>query len=97
MSPSARTEYWRKYVHKRKVDLLKKLSPEGVCHKCGEKFPHEDLTVDHLSAEGAGWDHNELNQRARVARYWREYEAGVPLGAACGTCNYTDGGHRRWR
>jgi hypothetical protein len=51
--------------------------------------------VDHL--DGITWDHSKLNMRARYARYWKEFKAGVRLAAACGGCNSTDGGFRRWQ
>ena len=32
----------------RKSSYLQELLRKGVCHYCGGKFPHEELTMDHI-------------------------------------------------
>jgi hypothetical protein len=41
MTAAQRTEYWARYAKKRRIDLVKALSPEGICHKCKKQLPHE--------------------------------------------------------
>lgn len=36
-----------------------------------------------------------MNQWTRIARYWREYNAGVRLRALCRSCNGKDGRNRQ--
>lgn len=93
MTPNERTKYQAKFAQKRRVDLLRLLAPDCRCSKCGTTFPIEELTVQHC--EGASFKHHELNQHQRVARYWKEYKAGVKLEAMCGACNSGDG-YRFW-
>lgn len=89
MTSSERTAEKAKYAHKRRLDLLKRISPDGRCAKCNEIFPHEHLEVNHVN--GITWDHNSVNQHRRYARYWREFEAGVEMNALCQPCNGSDG------
>lgn len=97
MSPNERTREKAHYAHKRRVDLLRVLAkpgPEletGECDECGIVLPLAELTIDHAAFAGAGWDHDGVNQSRRVARYWREYRAGVALRALCTPCNSAGG------
>jgi hypothetical protein len=94
MTPAERTAYAAKYAHKRRLDLLRELAPDGKCAKCGEVFDHEQLEVNHVN--GITWDHESLNQHRRYARYWKEYRAGVLMNAHCQPCNGSDGKKFRW-
>lgn len=76
-------------VAKRRVDLLKRLAPDGKCARCGEVFPHEHLTIEHVN--GRTWDTQKVSSSVRVAEYWREHRAGVELEARCVSCNCRDG------
>jgi hypothetical protein len=72
----------------RKLALLKVLSPDRRCQMpaCGRRCRAWDgLEVDHV--DGRDWSPRKLNRWSRVARYWREYEAGVRLRALCRSCN----------
>jgi hypothetical protein len=89
MTSSERTAYHAKYAQKRRVDLLRVLTPEGRCDKCKDLFRHDLLEVDHV--DGITWDHNELNQSQRSTMYWKEHKAGIPLRALCQPCNGSDG------
>ena len=91
MTPNERTKERAKYAQKRRVDLVKLLSPEGKCSGCGETFEHPSLTIQHAGESGASFVHNRSSQHGRAAAYWREYKAGVPLEAMCGSCNSSDG------
>lgn len=91
MTSNERTRYQSKYAQKRRVDLVRLLSPDGKCSGCGEIFEHESLTIQHAGESGCSFKHAELNQHRRSAAYWREHEAGVPLEAMCGSCNSSDG------
>jgi len=89
MTANERTRERAKYAHKRRLDLIKRLSPDGICAGCGKQVGHENLEVDHQN--GIGWQHESLNQHRRYARYWKEYEAGVAMRALCIPCNASDG------
>lgn len=89
MTPQERTAYQMKYANKRRLDLIKILSPEGRCAECSEIVGHDGLEVNHV--DGIGWDHNTLAPHRRHARYWREYENGVALNALCQPCNGSAG------
>ena len=89
MTPAERTAYAAKYAHKRRVDLLHALAPDGKCAKCGDLFDHDQLEVNHV--HGITWDHNSVNQHRRYARYWREHKAGIEMNALCQPCNGSDG------
>ncbi len=103
MTPAERTAEKAKYAHKRRLDLVRILAPEGKCAKCGTEVGHENLEINHVN--GITWDHNSVNQHRRYARYWKEHNAGVALNALCQPCNGSDGqrfrsgydrsGHRR--
>lgn len=70
----------------RRVALLRALAPDRRCGICGRRARAWDsLEVDHV--RGRDWSPRKLNRWARVARYWREYDAGVPLRAAHRSCN----------
>lgn len=86
-----RTRYRAKYAHKRRLDLVRVLAPDGKCAGCGEIFEPESLTIQHAGESGCSFRHAELNQHRRAAAYWREHEAGVALEAMCGSCNSRDG------
>ena len=91
MTANERTRYQAKYAHKRRVDLVRVLSPDGKCAGCGETFEHESLTIQHAGEGGCSFKHAELNQHRRATAYWREHEAGIALEAMCGSCNSSDG------
>lgn len=93
MTPNERTKYQAKYAQKRRVDLVRLLSPDGVCAKCAEVFDLKALTIQHV--DGITWKHKELNQAKRSARYWKEFTDGVKLETLCGSCNSSDG-YRFW-
>jgi 5-methylcytosine-specific restriction endonuclease McrA len=76
-------------VAKRRVDLVKRLSPDGACARCKEKFAHEDLTIEHV--HGRTWDTWRVSSSVRVATYWREFHADIALEALCISCNASDG------
>ena len=53
---------------------------------CGKRPRSWDgLEIDHV--DGRDWSPRKLNRWSRVARYWREFHAGVRLRAACRSCN----------
>lgn len=86
MSPGQRTRMRATQAQRRRVQLLRLLSPDGVCGGCGRKFDNiSELTVHHV--DGKDWDESRMSQHTRVARYWREYRSGVRFSAVCGTCN----------
>ncbi len=60
----------------------------GLCAKCRRYFSHDRLEIDHV--EGSSWSKRSVSAWMRVARYWREFYAGVKLRALCRGCN---GGH----
>jgi hypothetical protein len=95
MTPQERTAYQMKYANKRRRDLIKALSPDGCCARCGELVGHDALEVNHV--DGITWDHNKLAPHRRHARYWREYESGVLLNALCQPCNGSTGQQFRGR
>lgn len=76
------------YYRRRMAELFKVVGEE--CVLCGSK---EDLTIDHV--DGIGWERNAVSSSARVARYWRELEAGVRLRTLCNSCNGRDGQKQR--
>jgi hypothetical protein len=91
MTANERTRYQSRYAQKRRVDLVRLLSPDGKCSGCGNIFEHESLTIQHAGESGCDFRHDELNQSRRAAAYWREHASGVPLEAMCGSCNSSDG------
>ena len=58
----------------------------GVCVKCGSK---DFLEIDH--EEGKPYESKSVGHRARVEKYWDEYNKGVKLRVLCKPCN---SGHR---
>lgn len=64
----------------------------GQCSRCHRYFSHDRLEIDHV--DGATWNKRRCNAWVRVARYWREFQAGVKLRALCRSCN---GGHLNYR
>jgi hypothetical protein len=89
------------YAKERRVALLKRLAPPsaqspeaGLCDSCGERHAYEHLDVDHL--DGRSWELRKLSRWGRVARFWREFEAGVRMRALCKSCNRREGGGRRY-
>lgn len=59
----------------------------GICMLCQEDGTNAPLSIDHIN--GIGWDkaHNKYNSVDRVRRYYKEYQAGVPLRVLCVPCN----------
>lgn len=89
------------YAIERKLALLRALSPPqehapncGQCDACQQWFPYEQLTIDHV--DGRTWDLKKLSRWGRVAKYWKEFLAGVRLRPLCPNCNSRDGGGRRY-
>lgn len=80
------------YSKRRRVDLIKVLSPDGRCARCGEVFDHAELEVDHVC--GRSWVARAVSMAMRAARYWREHRDGVKLRALCRGCSALDGGRR---
>jgi hypothetical protein len=66
----------------------------GRCACCQRDLSPDLLEVDHVN--GRAWLLRKLNRWARVARYWREFLAGVELRALCRHCNARLGGTRRY-
>lgn len=85
MTPAERTAYQLKYAAKRRLDLIKLLSPDGSCAECGNEVGHDALEVNHV--DGITWNHNSVNAHRRHARYWKEFKDGVRLNALCQPCN----------
>lgn len=78
----------------RRIELLQILSPDRRCAHCGKrKRSYDGLEIDHKN--GRTWNLEKVNRWSRIARYWREYEAGVPLQALCRSCNGKDGRARQ--
>lgn len=92
MTPAQRTAERTFYASRRRADLVRVLSPECRCAKCGQVFDVEDLLIDHIN--GRTWIVESCSLSVRVARYWREHEAGVPMRALCRRCSGQDGGLR---
>lgn len=74
--------------------LIIELAPDLRCAKCGEQFEVCQLQVDHV--DGKAWRASKLSLTSRVARYWREYRAGIPMRALCSLCNCRDGWCKRF-
>lgn len=92
MTPNERTAYQARSAKRRRVSLVRLLSPDGCCARCRRKHPHERLVIDHPN--GRLWIASRLSMSCRAARYWREYKAGVKLRALCRSCSVLDGGRR---
>lgn len=86
------------YARRRRTALCEKLSPDGTCEGCGEKFAHAALTIDHI--DGCTWNKTRVSAWMRAARYWREHRSGIRIRALCRRCNSSFGaqfrGRRRW-
>ena len=96
MTANARTRENAYYAAKRRTDLVLLLAPDLRCQNLECLRLVEDTTeleIDHVN--GRSWNLRKLSSSARVARYWREYKAGIKLRILCSLCNATDGGHRR--
>jgi hypothetical protein len=89
MTSQERTAYQLKYANKRRLDLIKALSPDGRCAACRESVGHDRLEVNHVN--GITWDHNVVSPHRRHARYWREHQSGIVLNALCQPCNGSAG------
>ena len=66
----------------------------GRCSCCDRDLTCDLLEVDHVN--GRNWELQHTSRWARVARYWREYESGVPMRVLCRSCNARLGGGRRY-
>lgn len=98
MTPAQRAEEQKRALARairRRVALIIELAPNLKCAECGRQA-HDpaELTVDHI--HGKAWRAGKLSSSQRVARYWREYRAGVLMRALCGPCNALDGNYRRY-
>ena len=100
MTPAARDENANvrtrkrlERMRRRRERLVEELAPDLRCAECGESRHVSELVVDHV--EGILWDRSKMSPQMRVARYWREYAAGVALRALCTTCSCSDGARRR--
>src|SRR6188508_922234 len=93
MTAAERTAEHGFYAKRRRVALIRELSPDCRCALCGGRRRPELLLVDHV--QGRTWRVEDISQSARVARYWREFRAGVPMRALCRRCSSRlDGGRR---
>jgi hypothetical protein len=72
------------YAKKLKAELVKSMG--GICALCGENNP-EKLEFDHK--DGRDYEANKLSYSARLARYKREFEAGL-LRLLCSDCNLSE-------
>lgn len=93
MTANERTRLYVFYASKRRVDLIRVLSPSGACGCCKRVLEHRALEVDHV--HGRNWLVQNLGQSSRVAKYWAEYKAGVEMRALCRSCS-ARGGSRRY-
>jgi hypothetical protein len=97
MTPVQRAEERKQALartNRRRVALIIELAPDLRCAECGRQVEHPaELTVDHVN--GKAWRAGALSSSQRVARYWREYLAGVLMRALCGLCNSLDGSYRQ--
>lgn len=66
----------------------------GRCACCDRDLTTELLEIDHIN--GREWRTETMNAWRRVARYWREFKAGVALRVLCRSCNARLGGGRRY-
>jgi len=69
----------------RLLELIQRLAPDGCCAQCGLHFGVGALEVSYT--DGAPFKPNQLGRWDRVARYWRDYEAGVEMRALCSSDN----------
>lgn len=94
MTSNERTRERSFYAGRRRRDLIDALAPDGRCAECNEQVGSSALEVDHV--DGREWMIEDVSPSVRVATYWREFEAGVPMRALCKPCNGSDGGRRRY-
>lgn len=94
MTAAQRTAEGTYYAVKRRIDLVRVLSPEGICAECGDRLEPSQLEIDHVG--GRLWLVEEVSPSVRAARYWREHREGVELRVLCKPCSGTDGGARRY-
>src|SRR5262245_50356281 len=89
-----KTERESTRAHRRRLELILRLGgPRPTCARCSQRpMDPNKLQIDHVN--GKTWIANKLSQAGRVRRYWREYEAGVPLRVLCEECNEQDGFRR---
>lgn len=78
---------------RRRAELVLLLSPDLTCAFCGGVKSVAELVIDH--ADGKSWTANKLSSSQRVARYWREFKAGMPMRTLCNPCSDRDGAFRR--
>lgn len=76
----------------KRLELLEKLSPDGICQNPKCKGRCGPLEVHHI--DGKKYCTSQLNRWTRVSKYWREYYAGVKLAAWGKKCN---SGVHPWR
>lgn len=81
------------YAVRRRERLIMELAPDLRCAECGVQFQVSALVVDHVN--GITWDRSTMSPQMRVAKYWREHNAGVPLRALCNPCSCRDGARRK--
>lgn len=92
MTSAERTAERTFYATRRRNDLIRLLAPDCRCAICLLVFDVGELEVDHMN--GRLWLVGEVSSHIRVARYWREYKAGIPMQALCRTCSARGGGRR---
>jgi hypothetical protein len=79
---------------RKRESLITLLSPDWTCAECGGQVGHpRELEVDHVN--GITWNRRAVSAKARVDRYWTEYETGIRLRALCDPCNGRDGANRQ--
>lgn len=94
MTAAERTAYHTRYACRRRELLVRQLSPELRCAQCGEVHTIDNLDIDHM--DGRLWRIDTVSASQRVARYWREFKAGVRMRVLCHPCSGRDGGRRRY-
>jgi hypothetical protein len=76
-------------------ELIILLAPDLRCAECGEQFESAAfLTIDHV--DGKAWTARRYSPQMRVARYRREFAAGIAMRALCGVCNSRDAVFKRF-
>lgn len=94
MTSSERTAETSFYATKRRRELVRILAPDQRCGECGDVCYVDALEIDHVN--GRLWLVEDVSPSVRVARYWKEHRAGVPLRVLCKPCSGRDGGSRRY-
>jgi hypothetical protein len=82
----------RHYRNSRRAREQREELIELLGGKCAECDDEDDLEIHHK--DGRDWEPRGMSSHARVARYWREYRAGIRLGVLCAKCNGWDGQRR---